>query len=471
MESFHEIQRLEWDIVIVGAGVLGCAIAQYLKETNPEESILLVDKFSSEGQGNTVKSNAAFRNIFGIDVNILLSSSSIAYYKELETKGTDLELRDIGYLWLLSQEQFDTQFSTSGSPNNQSSMVDLLDNHSVEYQFLSKSRLQSMLPHLTTDFSEEDLEDASEMYLRLQNISHGFLGKQCGTLSPDLLVRAYKDEFLSLGGSYIFDVEVTDLVLKQRGKEFDEDYIPTTWRDMEIGGLRVNHLNTDQTGILRAKKVVLATGAWINQLLDPLGINSLIKPKKRQLYTMQGFDTLVNSSQFPNPFHSIPFLILPVGGVFLKPVPFTDGIVVGASDDIGRAFDWSKPTNELSMDNEKLDNPRGEMDFYAANILPVLEAYFPTLFDHKTRVEHPSAGMYAYSHDKSPIIEKIQKLGNLYFCSGASGSGIMKADAIGRIAASLVRGDEFATLFTGEKVKVSDFGLSYRNLPKETMVL
>ena len=111
------------------------------------------------------------------------------------------------------------------------------------------------------------------------------------------------------------------------------------------------------------------------------------------------------------------------------------------------------------------------MEFYLLNVLPVLKTYFPTIFSEKTKIDTPSAGMYAYSLDKFPVIEKITSLQNLFFCSGASGSGIMKADAIARILVSLIVDEPECTLFGEYQIKVADFGLSKRNLPKETLVL
>ena len=77
--------------------------------------------------------------------------------------------------------------------------------------------------------------------------------------------------------------------------------------------------------------------------------------------------------------------------------------------------------------------------------------------------------MYAYSLDKFPIITK--ELGNLFVCTGASGSGIMKGDAIARINFANVINQKECILFNGVKVQVKDFSLHERNLPQETLIL
>jgi glycine/D-amino acid oxidase-like deaminating enzyme len=54
---------------------------------------------------------------------------------------------------------------------------------------------------------------------------------------------------------------------------------------------------------------------------------------------------------------------------------------------------------------------------------------------------------------------------------GASGSGILKADAIGRIATALFNGEEYATLYGGRKFKVSDLGLKNRHIETEKLTI
>jgi glycine/D-amino acid oxidase-like deaminating enzyme len=146
---------------------------------------------------------------------------------------------------------------------------------------------------------------------------------------------------------------------------------------------------------------------------------------------------------------------------------------VGTSDNIGRRFETRTLESEKreNLDNRYLDNPQGELEFYLTNVLPVLELYFPKIFTKEKRIDNPSAGMYAYTLDKFPIVEKNKNLGNLTICSGASGSGIMKADAISRICVSAALSIQKCELFDKSYVNVSDFSIKERNLPKETLIL
>lgn len=467
--------QIIWDHIVVGAGILGTVTAKYLKEKNPETQILLIDKYSTVGQGNTSKSNACFRNVFDTHLNIVLSGSSIDYYKFMENENKiDLGIQEFGYLWLLSDDQYNARnekcINFNEEDNNRLvSFIEFLDLNNIEYKIITKNEIESILPLLKTTFN--GITD--EYGLPFENITYGLLGKQCGALEPDLLVKAYENSYKKLGGKCQYETKVIEILLKEKGKPYDPDYIPTIWRDSEIGAIKIRNHDRNLISILQTKNLIITTGAWINQLLDPIGINSTIKPKKRQLYRICSLNSLVENNHFNQEINSIPFIILPVGGVFLKPIPAANCVEVGCSDDIGRRFETrNQISNEAhNLQNKFLDDPRGEIDFYLYNILPVLESYFPTVFSEKNRIENPSAGMYAYSTDKFPVIERVEKLENLYFCSGASGSGIMKADSVGRIFAALISNQEFCRLFNGFKIKISDFSLDKRNLPRETLVL
>lgn len=464
-----------WDYVFVGAGVFGVSAAKNLIERKPNSKILLIDKYSAAGQGNTIKSNACYRNVFDTNINIQLSNASIEYFNFVENEEkVDLGLKDIGYLWLLTKEQMDSRKDKKIEIAGKSDKVSLLEflklNH-VEYTIYTKEELNQIFPLLNTTFTSDYTMDG--LNVPTKNIEFGFLGRNCGTLSPDLLVMHYESKFKELGGNCLYDTEVIEILLKEKDQPLDEDYFPTVWRNQEVGGMKVRNTSTNEIFIIKSKNYILTTGAWVNQLLEPLGVRTSIKPKKRQLFRLLDMDRIVKNTEFGNKFATFPFLILPVSGVFLKPNPEGMSIDVGVADDVGRRFETrvpeGVPTNTL--ENSLLDNPLGEIDFYLTNILPILEQYFPGVIDETTKIEKPSAGMYAYSIDKSPVIEKIDNLGNLYFSTGGSGSGIIKADSMSRILISLILGETEASLFDSSKVKVSDFTLQKRNLPKETLVL
>jgi glycine/D-amino acid oxidase-like deaminating enzyme len=79
------------------------------------------------------------------------------------------------------------------------------------------------------------------------------------------------------------------------------------------------------------------------------------------------------------------------------------------------------------------------------------------------------AGLYEInSIDGQPVIFEEN---GVMVVGGASGSGILKADSMGRIAAALYGGEEFASLYGERKFKVSDLGLKNRSVEPEKLVI
>jgi len=449
-----------YDYCIIGGGVMGCAIGKTLLEQHPDASIVIVEKNTAAGQGNTIRSNAAYRNIFDTELNIQLAASSIKYYHDMEEQGEDFGRRQIGYLFLLTAEQYE-QYNTAKLDYSDEviSFFEFLDCHDIAYEIYTQDQLQVMFPELV-------LEPSSDVanLIGAKPITYGFLGKQCGNFSPDLVVQHYLRHYLNAGGEIRYQTRVESLKLGNPAAAFDPDYIPKVWEEMEIKAIEVSHQGN--TSFIRAEQFIVATGAWINELLDPLGIQSLVKAKKRQLFTVEQVGDFISNHQFPNDHSIFPFVILPTGGVFLKPKGEAKSVVIGTSDVIGRRFEPTYPLNQSTFSN--LDNPQAESDFYLYNILPVLQSYFPSVFDEYTQFKG-TAGFYAYSVDKYPVIDRA--LSNLVMVSGASGSGIMKADSIARIAVALVLQEQYAQLYNGFEIEVSRFGIKHRDLPDETLVL
>jgi glycine/D-amino acid oxidase-like deaminating enzyme len=79
------------------------------------------------------------------------------------------------------------------------------------------------------------------------------------------------------------------------------------------------------------------------------------------------------------------------------------------------------------------------------------------------------AGLYdVNSLDATPIVAKVE---NCIITAGMSGSGIMKADSIGRIAAALLDEKEEATLYGNRTIPTEKLGLVNRSIEPEKFVL
>lgn len=427
---------VEYDVIIVGAGILGLSTAYHIKNENPKARVLVVDKLDAAGQANTAKSGSAFRCLFSSYTNLVLADSSVRFYSHLQKNlNVDLKLKWIGYLWLLTEEDY----------RETRPVLDGLARKGLEYEEYDGDELASKLSMQTDLASDEEAQ-----LMGLGNVCKGILIPKAGVFDADCLVRFYEEKFSRLGGKIQYSVEVENLVAEPR-KPLGIPEEPYFWQDTRVAGV-----NTDR-GFIKAKKTVLAAGAWIPQLLDAVGMECFIKPKKRQLFSVEAKTQDLQQLLFTKGFNSvgcIPFTILPKPRVFIRPFPNEKVFWLGHADDFPRAFKLE-------------EEPRPEKRFYQYGIYQVLVKYFPQFKDCKP--SSAFAGLYEINTlDGQPVIFEEN---DLIVVGGASGSGIMKADAIGRIAAALYRNEKFTVLYDDKKFRVSDLSLRNRCVEPETLVI
>ncbi|MFW9853793.1 MAG: NAD(P)/FAD-dependent oxidoreductase [Candidatus Thorarchaeota archaeon] len=489
-----QLTNIQWDVIIVGAGIIGCSAAYHIKKTSPELNVLLIDKQASAGYGNSIHSTGMYRNVFESPTNKMLTDSSIGFYKYVTRElDIDLGLKEIGYLFL--------EPKTRGE-----ALISKLKQLKIDHEVYSSEDLVNLLPGIRVNFDAED--NSMKTKLNPINIAYGILGKKCGRLDPYLVAKFYENEFKKEGGITRYRIEVTSILLGAAGEDSIEatelgDISDTSfpvWIKPKVRGItfidkKKNESKSDSRSnrkekrkkepTLLTKSLILCTGAWINQLLDPIGIDSQVKPKKRQLFNFcykkdspssaelrKNLLTLLNNENF-NKLGTIPLIILPMAGVHIKPEKNEGCVTIGCADNIGRRFEPSIGVNEKGklVRSSALDEPIWEEEFYIHSVLPILNLYFPKIFGHYLRSSGGDAGHYAISPDGFPVVERDKSLDNLIYASGLSGSGIMKADALGRIVGALFRNEENAILFNGEKFKVANLGKEQRNTQPETIIL
>ena len=407
---------MKFDVIIIGAGVIGVSTAYHLQKRLPKKKILLLEKNDRVARGNTAKSAALYRNLFSSKTSQILSKCSIAYYETIAEK---IALNDIGYFWMFSKESW---------KKSQKGLMKL-DSQKDDFEILSKDEFPENL--------QINVENSGDF----KGLDHILYGHKCGSLSAIKLANHYADEFQKLGGAILFNTEIKKVNLSDK-----EQFFPP-WKEVKIISLE------DNTGKeFFAKEFIFTTGAWMNELLTPIGVASQIYPQKRQMFTLK----LADSTQIAaDPKEKIPILILPTGGVYVKPVLQNKILVVGCANELGNPFMMEKYP------------PDAEEGYFREVIEPVLKHYFPKLKNYELFSKW--AGYYAYFWpDKNPIIEKVS---NIQWVSGTSGSGIMKADAIGRIAAAKSINELKVKLFDGTYFNVNDLSLKQRKVDSEDLII
>ncbi|WP_053240344.1 NAD(P)/FAD-dependent oxidoreductase [Pyrobaculum islandicum] len=394
-----------YDYVIVGAGVIGMSIAYHLKRLSPRSKVLVVDQYAGVGMGDTAKSAAAFRTIFTSQINRVLSKTSIDFYRDIQKSGVDLNMRFVGYLFLVPKENAETMRAIAQELGKIGVTVDLFE------------RLNMPLRFKVTDD-----EEAREM--GLPDIALGLLVKEAGIIDPEKLVRYYYEAYTKEGGEVLFNVKVESVSFRPK-KPLNIPGEPFTWQDVKVAGLETS------AGYLEARNVIFATGAWTEQLMNMAGFGLPLKPRKRQVFVVRAdgeLDDLLKSGLADREY--APMIILPKG-IYVRPEPNEKTFWVGVAD--RRPFRFE-------------EKPEPEEALWRYGIYPVLTKYIPA-FEGRMP-QNAWAGHYDENIvDYQPIVDRLAE--GLYVAAGTSGSGIMKADAVGRIAAYLAMGYEKAELYGG----------------------
>jgi glycine/D-amino acid oxidase-like deaminating enzyme len=435
-----------YDVVVVGAGITGVASAFYLKRNNPDKQILLIDRLGTPGQGNTGRSNAMFRNTFSSADNQVLSNSTIDYYLHLqEDLKVDLGLQQIGYLWLMSDEQLSAS----------EKFLRGMERNGIRIRRLSKAELKRRMPGMVMDFGSD--EDARLM--ALPSVEGGVFGPKCGRLDPDKLVRYYVQEFLRIGGRVAFNTGAERLLVGPSNR-LGIDGEPFVWQDSRVEGIQASGAVHETIG---SDTVVLACGAWGNELLEPVGIDGHVSSKKRQLFSVsakgiRGLDELLNTKGF-NALGLLPLVILPKAGVHFKPVSEEGDFWIACEDEVNRPF--------IHLPDHDLAKYTAEPEYYERSVNPILSAYFPEF--RNARVKTMWAGLYSYNTlDNLPFVFRQD---NLIVVGGDSGSGIMKGDSLGRIVDAIYREEEEASLYCDVRYGTTKIGFDRRSVEREEWVI
>ena len=218
------------DVIVIGAGIIGAAIAYRLQEAGL--SVGVVEREDSPATQSTAKSAAGVRVQFGAAANVLLSWESIQEYRS-EQWLARTDYRPVGYLFLVPEEQRAQQLAS----------VELQRSLGAPVEVLSPAQAQQ---HVA--FTEDGVALAT-------------FGPADGIIDPHRTTMAYVELARELGATFYFGHEVVAL-------RHDGD-----WR------ISCPHAS------FRAPIVVNAAGAWAGTLALKAGFALPVEPSKRSIYT------------------------------------------------------------------------------------------------------------------------------------------------------------------------------------------
>ncbi len=460
-------QKDHYDVVIVGAGAWGLATAYHLSRSDPRRSILVVEARAGPGEGSMGASAAMVRDVFSSPDNRLLARSSIEFYRramaEHESLRPPTPLLDLyGYLWLLPERlrgpYFDLARASGGA----------FDAQPVDLEGLSSC--PGLVPAPSRWYDGDGAVPP-------EPITGGLFGRLCGAVAPELLAKFYWEESRRQGVEFAFNSVVQRLSFEGREEILlhEPSKHPFSFQEHMAGRLHISRVVLAGGQAVGADQVVVAAGAWSDSLLRPLGVASGCSPRPQVLYAVSGpvvdelleWEPPVDSIDRDRGKSRLPFVILPSGAT-LKPIFRPRQMWLGYLDRTARPIGTREDPGRdgrLDYDSSQL----GDREGFGTDLLPAITPYLPRFETPGVHLDSSWGGYYNFSPDGVPVL--IEESYGVLFVGGDSGSGVMKADSIGRLVAAKCDHRPDARLFTGESYRLDRLSYEHRAVEEEQIIL
>lgn len=196
-------------------------------------------------------------------------------------------------------------------------------------------------------------------------------------------------------------------------------------KSIHFNGKRISGVETSK-GIFQCENVVVAAGAWSNNLTMPIGIPLPMTPVRSHYWiTAQG--RLFDKNQ--------PMTVHADAGVFTRPE--VNGMVLGVQETFSPTFDYRIIPDDISTFTITENGHEWDSLIEAGERI---SGFFPGLND--ARFESYVSGLSAYTPDGHFILGEIVERPGLYVAAGCCGAGVMSSGGIGEVLAGLILGDE-----------------------------
>lgn len=389
---------LKTEVLIIGAGLIGSAIAMGLARLGMT-NVIVVD-LDLAGEWSSSELNAGgVRATWSQEVNLLTSKLSIEYF---ESVAEQVGYHDSGYLWLHRPETFEQALKAREMHVRLGWQVDVLD----------VKQIQSKAP-----FIDKTSDLAGALY-----------GVKDGLLNPNRLKEHYREEAVKAGVKFHDAVWVLERKEHARHHlleafQFRDTLDSVTKKALLTANPKNKHdfdLTQGQFLEIEAGTVINAAGAWAPELAKILGYTSPSKPVRRQISIFHARDLDLTQQG----------MIIDPSGVYFHPEAIY-GLAGFATQ------------NEPAGFNFDYDGER----FFEEEIWPALYER-AKVFES---LKHVSgwAGLYENSPDHHAIIGKVEGLSHslpIYEAHSFSGHGAMQSYGVGIALAELIVKGRFETL-------------------------
>lgn len=235
------------DIVIIGAGAIGCSIAYHFGLRGMKDVVVLEQEFI--GSGTTSKAAGGIRVQFPTNIEIQFSMQSLEFFRHFqEEMGVNPHLRQVGYLFLLGSA-LDVEHYTR--------QIALQQQYGLDVRLLTPADVQAIVPQL-----------------RVDDLLAAVYSPQDGYADPHTVVQAYAARARQHGVKILEQTEVTGI---------------------RVQGDRVVGVDTT-SGPIETRLVINAAGPWAARVAEMVGAQVPVHPRRRHIFVTEPFSDFVNPS-------------------------------------------------------------------------------------------------------------------------------------------------------------------------------
>jgi glycine/D-amino acid oxidase-like deaminating enzyme len=350
------------DVVVIGGGVHGASIACALARRRAGRIVLVERKFLASGP--TGRSSALVRRFYAMDFLTRTGNASASTFQRWKDTigGGDPGFREVGVLWLAGHDAADHLRANAMRARELGARVDVV----------APDDIQRLVPEIS-----------------VHDVALGVHEPESGYADPSSTTQALVTRARELGATIV-------------------QYVPVT--AIRTTGEAITGVSTAE-GDISAPKVVVAAGLWADRLLEPLGLDVPVTPKRHQMCFFRR----------PSGFTSHPAILDRPHGTYMRPE--TGNLTIVGLSAYREVVDPDQ-YNEGADAQEVMRNAE-----LIANRFPVME--------HGLSMGGYS-GVYDVTPDHEPVLGPIPEYQGLHADFGWSGHGFKHSPAIGDIMAESV---------------------------------
>ena len=232
---------MNYDIVIIGGGIIGSSVAYHLARDGRAGTIAVIERDMTYSEAATPRGSGGIRQLFSLPENIEMARYGLDFYKKFDqtmsSKGDQISIsfRRQGYLFVSdagNEKVMEQNF------HNQQKM-------GVKAQLLDNTNLEQLFPSIYNN----DLKLA--------------------VYSPD---DAWIDAYSALNG------------FKSKARELGVTYVSEEISSANIQNKKIKSLKCAEGPTVTGEVFILATGAWSGEIAKYFDVNIPVEPMSRESY-------------------------------------------------------------------------------------------------------------------------------------------------------------------------------------------